>query len=72
MTTDTFGNFSRPRHDVDRSASLLKHLYLVEREQMRALAAKHIGIESWTAKNGPPRHWWLASRHAYSLGERVL
>lgn len=57
MTTDTFGNFSRPRHDVDRSASLLKHLYLVEREQMRALAAKHIGIESWTAKNGPPRHW---------------
>jgi uncharacterized ferritin-like protein (DUF455 family) len=72
MTTDTFGNFNEPRHDVDLSASLLKRLYLIEKEQMRALAAKHIGIELWSAKNGMPRHWWLASRHADAMRERVL
>jgi uncharacterized ferritin-like protein (DUF455 family) len=72
MTNDTFGNHNEPRHDVDHSASLLKRLYLIERELMRALAAKHIGIELWSAKNTMPRHWWLASVHADSLRERVL
>lgn len=72
MTHDTFENHSEPRHDVDHSASLLKRLYLIERELMRALAAKHIGIESWSAKNTMPRLWWLASRHADALRERVL
>jgi len=72
MTTDTFGNFSEPRHDVERSAALLKRLYLIEREQMRALAAKHVAIENWTAKNAMPRHWWLSSLHADALRERVL
>lgn len=72
MTPDTFGNFNEPRHDVDLSASLLKRLYLVEREQMRILGAKHIAIENWTAKNQMPRHWWVASRHADALRERVL
>ncbi len=72
MTMDTFGNHAQSRHDVDLSASLLKRLYLIEREQMRALAAKHISIESWPAKNGLPRHWWLASLHADALRERVL
>ncbi|HYI23969.1 MAG TPA: DUF455 family protein [Thermomicrobiales bacterium] len=72
MTTDTFGNFIEQRHDVERSAALLKRLYLVERELMRALAAKHIAIENWTAKNIMPRHWWVASLHADDLRERVL
>ncbi len=72
MTNDTFGNFNEPRHDVDLSAALLKRLYLIEREQMRTLGAKHIAIENWVAKNQLPRHWWVASRHADALRERVL
>jgi uncharacterized ferritin-like protein (DUF455 family) len=72
MTNDTFANHNEPRHDVDLSAGLLKRLYLIEREQMRVLGAKHIAIENWTAKNQLPRHWWVASRHADTLRERVL
>ena len=72
MTADTFGNYNEPRHDVDRSAALLKRLYLAERELMRVLGAKHIAIENWVAKNQLPRHWWVASRHADALRERVL
>ena len=72
MTTDTFGNHVEQRHDVEHSAALLKRLYLVHREQMRTLAAKHIAIEDWTAKNALPRHWWLASLHADALRERGL
>lgn len=72
MTHNTFENHNEPRHDVDHSASLLKRLYLTEREQMRVLGGHHIGIESWVAKNQLPRHWWVASRHADSLRERVL
>ena len=72
MTNDTFANHNEPRHDVDLSAALLKRLYLIEREQMRVLGAKHISIESWVAKNQLPRHWWVASRHADTLRERVL
>jgi len=72
MTNDTFANHNEPRHDVDLSAALLKRLYLIERELMRVLGAKHIAIESWVAKNQLPRHWWVASRHADALRERVL
>ncbi|MGC4190489.1 MAG: DUF455 family protein [Thermomicrobiales bacterium] len=69
---DTFGNFIATRHDVERSSARLKRLYLVERELMRTLGGKHIAIESWVAKNQMPRHWWVASRHADDLRNRVL
>ena len=72
MTTDTFANHLKPRHDVDAASSQLKRLYLAERELMRSLGAWHISLESWPGKLAMPRHWWLASVHADALRTRVL
>lgn len=72
MTIDRFENHAAERRDVDQSALLLKRLYLVEREVMRALGARHITIATWSLKTSIPRHWWQDSLHADALRSRVL
>lgn len=72
MTADRFENYAAERRDVDQSALLLKRLYLVERELMRALGAWHIAIATWSLKTSIPRDWWQDSLHADALRSRVL
>ena len=72
MSVDRFENHAVERRDVDRSALLLKRLYLVERELMRSLGAWHIAIATWSLKTSIPRHWWQDSLHADALRSRVL
>ena len=72
MSSDRFQSLEHPRRGVDSSANLLKRLYLVERETMRALGAWHISIASWELKAATPRHLWHDSLHADALRGRVL
>lgn len=72
MATERFESLAQPWRGVDESARLLKRLYLVERETMRALGGWHISISNWELKTLVPRHWWHDSLHADALRERVL
>lgn len=72
MTIDRYTGFERPRRGVDDSARLLKRLYLIEREVMRALGGWHMAIANWELKTLTPKHLWHDSRHADALRERVL
>jgi uncharacterized ferritin-like protein (DUF455 family) len=72
MSSDRFQGLEHPRRGVDASANLLKRLYLVEREVMRALGAWHISIANWELKAATPRHLWHDSLHADALRGRVL
>lgn len=72
MTIDRYPGFERPRRGVDDSARLLKRLYLIEREVMRALGGWHMAIANWELKTLTPKHLWHDSRHADALRERVL
>jgi uncharacterized ferritin-like protein (DUF455 family) len=72
VAPDIFGGFTQPQRSVDDSARLLKRLYLVEREMMRALGAKQIAVANWELKSAMPQHLWHDSMHANALRERVL
>jgi hypothetical protein len=72
MSSERFDGFVQAQRGVETSAQLLKRLYLVERETMRALGAWHISIADWGLKQLTPRHWWHDSLHANALRDRVL
>jgi ferritin-like metal-binding protein YciE len=72
MAQSRYAGFAQPQRSVDAAARLLKRLFLTERETMRALGAKQIGIANWELKAATPRHLWQDSRHANALRERVL
>ncbi len=54
MAVDRFGEVGQRVRGVEDSARLLKRLYLVERETMRALGAWHLSIADWDLKIGGP------------------
>ncbi|MEA2583788.1 MAG: hypothetical protein QOF33_1873 [Thermomicrobiales bacterium] len=72
MTADRFGEVGQRLRGVEDSARLLKRLYLVERETMRALGAWHLSVADWDLKIAVPRDWWQDSLHADALRSRVL
>jgi uncharacterized ferritin-like protein (DUF455 family)/bacterioferritin (cytochrome b1) len=67
-----FENLAQPKLSVDDAARLIKRLYLIEREVMRALGGWHLSISNWELKALVPRQWWQDSLHADALRERVL
>jgi hypothetical protein len=72
MAVDRFGEVGQRVRGVEDSARLLKRLYLVERETMRALGAWHLSVADWDLKLAVPRDWWQDSLHANALRDRVL
>jgi uncharacterized ferritin-like protein (DUF455 family) len=72
MLSNQFEGFGQPKRGVDASAQVLKRLYLVERELMRALGGWHISVANWELKAATPRHLWHDSLHADALRNRVL
>lgn len=72
MAVDRFGEVGQRVRGVEDSARLLKRLYLIERETMRALGAWHLSIADWDLKLALPRDWWQDSLHANTLRDRVL
>jgi predicted NBD/HSP70 family sugar kinase/uncharacterized ferritin-like protein (DUF455 family) len=69
---DRFGGFEQPQRSVDDAARLLKRLYLIERETMRALGGRQMAVANWELKAATPRHMWHDSMHADALRNRVL
>src|SRR3954453_22945642 len=72
VAPDIYGGVTQSLHSVDYSARLLKRLYLVERETMRALGARQIAVANWELKAATPQHLWHDSMHSNALRERVL
>jgi uncharacterized ferritin-like protein (DUF455 family) len=72
MSIDRFGEVGQTLRGVEDSGRLLKRLYLVEREMMRAIGAWHISVADWELKAALPHDWWQDSLHADSLRNRVL
>src|SRR5215212_5025744 len=72
MSIDRFGEVGQTLRGVEDSARLLKRLFLVEREMMRAIGAWHISVADWDLKVALPRDWWQDSLHADTLRNRVL
>jgi len=72
MAIDRFGEVGQTLRGVEDSARLLKRLYLVERETMRAIGAWHLAVADWDLKVAMPRDWWQDSLHADALRNRVL
>lgn len=72
MAVDQFSGYTQPLRGVEQSAAVLKRLYLIEREMMRALGGWHISIADWGLKTSIPRDWWQDSLHADALRSRVL